>query len=457
MTDKISIKKISSIITTVFLVAIFFYGFLYLRYSNDQFNINNQILLNFMLINFINTLIFAASILIYKKYLNPVSLFCLFIFYYAFSLLPLTPNFIEFSKTTNTVIIITIISFITGSLFAFYNKEFFYNLSILKKSLKKLEIIKSQINSRLFIFALFYLSIIVFFIEIYLIGYIPVFKMFSKFVYEDANDHMINFLHYFVVLSSVLPAFSYILYKKNVITKREYFLIHAISFFINFNFFSRQFLLLYMISLYFAYLFHNKSSLKFGITVISLMIIMFLTVGFLRFMQDNTYKTDNQDKKQIEYLNNISNSKYKLSVIENYLTIYSSNRFYELNKLVNEKNSLNYYGYGMYTFKPIVSVFFLNRLNLVDYDTKFNIPNAVPTFVVDPYLDFGLIGSFLINFIYGFISTIFFFIFWNKKRIGIINFSIIVFCIVMMTFMNYFNTFFVWFVLIINNLLIKDE
>lgn len=174
-------------------------------------------------------------------------------------------------------------------------------------------------------------------------------------------------------------------------------------------------------------------------------------------MQDNTYKTDNQDKKQIEYLNNISNSKYKLSVIENYLTIYSSNRFYELNKLVNEKNSLNYYGYGMYTFKPIVSVFFLNRLNLVDYDTKFNIPNAVPTFVVDPYLDFGLIGSFLINFIYGFISTIFFFIFWNKKRIGIINFSIIVFCIVMMTFMNYFNTFFVWFVLIINNLLIKDE
>ena len=457
MTDQISVKKIILLTSAIFLVAFLFYGFLYLRYSNDYFKIDHNILLNFMLINGINTVVFSTSILFYKKYLNPVSLFCLFVFYYAFSLLPLSPNFSEYSKSSNTVIIVTIISFISGSIFAFYNKESLYNFLLFNNFIKKIKKIKSQINSRLILYVLFYSSIIVFFIEIYLIGYIPVFKMFSKFVYEDANDHMINFLHYFVVLSSVLPAFSYILYKNNVISKREYFLIHAISFFINFNFFSRQFLLLYMISLYFAYLFHNKSSFKFGITVISLMIMMFLTVGFLRFMQDNTYKTENQDKKQIEYLNNISNSKYKLSVLENYLTIYSSNRFYELNKMINEKDSTNYYGYGMYTFKPIVSVLFLNRLNLVDYDSKFNIPNAVPTFVVDAYLDFGITGSILINFIYGFISTIFFYSFWKKKKSGIINFSIIVFCIAMMTFMNYFNTFFVWFVLIINNLLIKDE
>lgn len=432
---------------------------IFLRYNSFDFIIKSYILNKFVIICMIDVFLLNLSIYFYKKYLNPLSLFCLFIFYYAYSLLPLTPGFVELSKTTHTVVILTIIAFVFGLFFPILLKNRNVKYTDYSFFHKQIDSIQNRLNNRIILLSLFLLSIIVFLVEVFLIGYMPVYEMFNRFVYEEANDHMITFAHYFVILSAILPAWALILYRDNKISKIEYYIIHIVSFFININFFSRQFILLYMITTYFAYLNYAKESLKLGIVVITLMFLMFISVGFLRIMQDNTkdYKVQNTENSQVDYLNKLSKTQYKLTVIENYLTVYSSGRFYELNRLVNQRDSMNYLGYGMYTFKPIVSVLFLNRLNLVDYETKFNIPNSVPTFVVDSYLDFGYIGSILINFIYGFISTIFFFLFCEKKKSAIINFSIIVFCIVMMPFMNYFNTFFVWFVLIINRLIIKNE
>jgi oligosaccharide repeat unit polymerase len=369
----------------------------------------------------------------------------------------LNSSYVNLSIKTVLVVVLSIISFVLGAFLLFISKK---NISIYDTITNYLsKLLSVKINGKLLLFTLFFLSVVIFTIEVILVGYLPVFEMFDRFVYEEVNDKLIPFVHYFVVLSSIIPAWAYIFYKKEKISKFQYYFLHIVSLFININFFSRQFVLLYMICMFFSYYFYYKANFRNGILMIISILLMFIFIGFLRIIQDNTkkYKVTEEELINSDYLDNLSKTKYNLTTVENYLTVYSSNRFYELNKFVNQKDSLSYYGYGMYTFKPIISLLFLNRLKIVDYETNFNIPDALPTFVVDAYLDYGIIGSIFINFFYGVLSTVFFLYYYLKKPLYIVNFSIIVFCLAMSSFFNYFNTFFVWMAIFFNTLILKND
>jgi hypothetical protein len=450
-------KKYKTLSIYTLIVAINSFAILLLlkRYSLPVFNIDRSQLMFFGIISYLNVFLLIFSFTVFKKYINPLSLFCLFIFFYAYSILPLTENYRNINFNTHLVVIITLIAFITGLLLPFSKLNIKLKIGKIGKIQDFFSFFQKDNNKVIFLNGLFFLSIIVFIIEVIKIGYLPLLGMFDNFAYRDAIKAQIHFLHYFVVLTALIPSWAYIFHKEGKISKRYYIIIQLVSIFILINFFSRQIILIYLITNFYTYNYYSGLSVKKGILVVIFILSIFFTIGYLRVLQDYSFKPKSAENYQNEYFNRASKSKYNLSTIESFTTLYASARFYALDKFVHQKDSLNYYGYGMYTLKPVISLFFLNRVGFIDYESKFDIPDILPTFVIDAYLDFGYAGSIILNILYGLFVSVSFLSYFKKEKRSIICLSIALFCIIMMPFMNYFNSFFVWLIIGINRLLIK--
>jgi oligosaccharide repeat unit polymerase len=251
-------------------------------------------------------------------------------------------------------------------------------------------------------------------------------------------------------LSSVIPVWSLLFYRKQIISKREHRFILLVSIFILINHLGRQMFLVSGLSLMAYFNFFNKINYRKLVIVMSSGVFIFLFIGFLRTGSLNALDKGN------DIIKKGGGIKYKTNIVESYLVWYSSVRFSIFEEMLEQKKAQDYWGIGSYTFRPI---FKMTRLSNIDYLHKpeFDSLNKLGTYAIEPFLDAGLIGVILVNFMYGFFITYFFRKYSAYENLEyIIPWAIILFCMIMMPFTNTFNTFFTWIVLLFNKFLLKE-
>lgn len=376
----------------------------------------------------------VASIIAYKNLINPVSLYSLFIFLTGYSYIPLSnTQHLSYSYTTEIVLGASIVSFLAGCLL---NRKV---VRIKFRSLNKTAV-------RIIFTVILSLSIAVFALEIAKLGYIPIFNLLSGVnVYSETNDVLIPFAHYLVLFVALVPAIAYAFFKEGKISRFLFLCVVIISAFVILNFLSRQIILLLMLSLFYSYVYFNKISMTRTLSSAAIVVGMFIGIGSLRTGPNDVAGGVN------EYLKAYAQIDKDVALLETYLTLYSSQNFTNLDKIVGDINENTKIGFGIYTFKPIISFLLLDRMGLVYYDPDYDGFMRLGTYVLDPFLDFSFPGVFLINFLLGFLCMNTYRSFTEKVNTqSIINWSVLSFCIIMSAFTNFYDTFFIWFALLLS-------
>lgn len=392
----------------------------------------------FIIVYFIVCLILIGATYYFKNPLNPVNFYSIFILCYGFSFLKLSADSTDLSPTTHLIIILSIIFFILGI--------------VLGNKLKTEQKVLWNKQSKATIFYITFVCIVLTFIlEVKTFGYLPITRIFSFDVYKDTNDKLVSFLHYFIMISAIVPSWAYILYRKEIISKRVliYFSIGAL--FILINYLSRQIFFLLLISAFITYSYYYKVSIVKILSALFIVVFVFVFMGNIRIMKSSSVLNNYTAEKLIRGLGNIH---YNTNILESYVDIYSSQRFDQMNSFVELKKEDGYLGYGIFTLRPLSSILFLDRMGIVNYG-EYKITNDISSYAIDPYLDFGLVGVILLNFLYGFISRLTFVNFIEGNTLYIIPWAMLIFCLIMSPFMNYFNTFIIWFAIFFNRLILK--
>lgn len=110
---------------------------------------------------------------------------------------------------------------------------------------------------------------------------------------------------------------------------------------------------------------------------------------------------------------------------------------------------------GFILLDPFFLSFFLfEKIGVVQRIPELNSEVRVGTYLIDPYLDFGVIGVLVINSFYGYLSARYYNQFKENRPEAIIKFSIIIFCVFMGMFINYYNSMLIWLGFIFNKILI---
>jgi oligosaccharide repeat unit polymerase len=384
----------------------------------------------------IATFAFFLSRIRFKSAVNPISLFVPFLFLLSYSFIQLSDEQVTYSLKTFLVINISIVMYIL-----------FASISYSYKPIK-LFILDNNLKRFLFYFICI-MAFLTFVAECLIFGYIPMFNFSGLDVYNETNAKLLPFLHYFITLMGFVPAWAYIYLKETVISKREYRFFVFISLLILFNYLSKQSFLLLGVSFFISYTFYNKVNLMFLFKSIIAIVILFLFTGYLRLDSEMSVSA-------AEYFRAVSGIKNdNISLFEALFVEYSSKRFSVLDEMVNFSDKIGYLGFGIYTFRPLISLFLMEKLNVIQRITELDSERRVGTFLIDPYLDYGLIGVFVITSFYGYLASRYFSQFKEKYPEAIIKFSIILFCILMGMFVNYFNTMFIWLGLLFNKILMS--
>jgi oligosaccharide repeat unit polymerase len=182
-------------------------------------------------------------------------------------------------------------------------------------------------------------------------------------------------------------------------------------------------------------------------------VLLFFIIGNVRMNQTDAIKKSSENYTPAKFMNNVAGIKFDANIIESTFTVYSSMRYSVMNKFVKKSSRENYYAYGIYTFRPFVSLLCLDRLGIVDFK-NYEVNKELATYAIDPYLDFGILGVLFINFFYGIISRRFYRKYTQRNYKYIIPWVIIIFCLIMSPFMNYFSSFFIWMIWITNKIII---
>ncbi len=384
---------------------------------------------------FFSSTVLAVSFIRFKDSINPVSIYCVFVFLMSYSFIRL--SFLQSSYSVDTIVLLNL-SIVSYLCFAFvdypYKPVFLFSLSFNLR--------------RIFLYTIILGSLITFCIECALFGYLPVLHIASADVYIETNAKLVPFLHYFIVLLAFIPAWSYIYYKLKFIGKTEYRVLLLITLFILVNYLSRQLYLLLGITFFIAYSFFNHVNVKAILRVIIAVFSIFMIVGYLKFNSD--VGTTFSEFSRI--LAGIDND--QVNIFESTLTEYSSKRFTALNKMVIFSDYINYHGFGSYTFRPLLSFFLLEKTGVIERIPDLNSEVNVGTYAIDPYLDFGFLGVIMINALYGFLALRYYKQYKKSYPEAVIKFSIIVFCILMGMFINYFNTMLIWLGILFNKILL---
>jgi len=435
MKIQFNIRKIA-LITFALLSA--FQIFLFVRYR--QMGVNNNIF-SFEVIVLFGVILFCYSIQKWNDLLNPLSLYFIFIFGFGYSLLGLSKYIHPFDPRTIIIISLSILSFSAGAILNIKIKSPFSQILLSKRS------------NLLVYYALIAFSLLSFAYEMIRIGYLPLFNILRFDVYSDSNKKLVSFVHYFAMLFAVIPSWTYILYKRKSVTKRWLLFIFLVSSFVLLNYLSRQLIVLFLIAFMLTYTFYNKLNYRKVAFYSASIIGVFFLIGQIRMSQMNVIQSD-KNYSPTQFLNNMAGIKYKTSLLETTFTIYSSIRYDVLNNFVKKAKYDEYIGMGKHVFRPLISLTFLDRMNVVHYEKDYDVDSALATYAIDPYLDFGFWGVVIFGFLYGLISSHFYLNYKLQNEKYIISWSIIIFCLIMAPFMNYFSTFFVFLIWCINKMVI---
>lgn len=423
----ILIKWISAL--SVFMI----FNYLYWDRYISMFIPAGNVLTSLIIIN-ISFILAIASIVHYKNLINPISLYATFIFFAGYSYLPISnkQNF-SYNWVTETILFLTIFCFILGCLL---NRRV-YRLKIKNFSRRAVRVV----------FLLVMLAaIVVFALEIRMIGYVPILSLSSQVdVYGEMNENLIPFAHYLVLFMAMVPAIAYIFYKEEKLSKILFIITCAIGFFIIVNFLSRQIIMLLMLSLFYAYMYFNKISLAKTLYIGLGIVGMFILIGNLRQGSSELVGGIN------EYLKAFAHIEKDVSLLETYFTLYSSLNFSTFDRFVIDVTYFEKISLGTYSFRPVFSIMFLDRVGIVEYDPRFDGFKRLATYAIDPYLDFNILGVILINLFLGFISMNTFRSYQEKHNPqSIVNWALLSFCIIMSPFTNFYDSFFIWFAVLLN-------
>lgn len=302
---------------------------------------------------------------------------------------------------------------------------------------------------RLVIFwGIFVLSILIFLLECAKLGFIPLTRFFSENVYREMNDNTIPILHYFVQVANITPIWAYLLWKKEFLSKKKRNIVIVISLFIIFNSLSRQMWLLTMVCLVLCYMYYNLVSKRKLLIFMAVGILLFLAIGAVRLVT----VTDN--RSNTEYLQAYAGTQYETNLLETYIALYSTNNFTTFKRFVRESDEQNYRGYGVYTLRPIYTITLLNRIAGFDINPQYDSFSDLGTYAIEPYLDFGIYGVAVLNFLYGLFLAFAYKKYEKKNYRWIVPWGALAFCVLMSAFTNFFNTFFIWFILMLNFLIL---
>lgn len=392
----------------------------------------------FIFIYVMACLIIIGATQYFKNPLNPISFYAIFILCYGFNFLKLSAVSRDLSLQTHLIIILSILLFIMGVLLG-------------DKIKSKPKVLLNRQAKAIVFYVTCVCIVLTFLLEIWTFGYLPLLKMFSMDVYNDTNEKLLSFLHYFILMAAIVPSWAYILFRKEVISKKAFIWFTIGALFILINYLSRQIILLCMISAFITYSFYFRVSVRKIILGLFSAVFVFILMGNIRILRGSSVLSN---YKAEELLRDLGSIKYKTNIFESYLNIYSSQRFDSMDKFVKMKKTENFFGLGIFTFRPLSSILFLDRMGLVDYK-RYNITSQISGYAIDPYLDFGLLGVVLLNFLYGFICRLAFLNFNEGNVLYVIPWAMLIFCLIMTPFLNYFNTFIIWFAIAFNRFILK--
>lgn len=393
----------------------------------------------FILLFFIAVTVVYWSYIKEKYVINPYSCYSIFIFFWGFSFLQINSKQVSLDYYSIYLLVLSILFFFIGVFLVDRIQAINFTLRVSKTNRK-----------RIFFFA-FFLSVITFLLEVISFGYVPLFRMFVVDIYNETNTKLFPLLHYFVMMSAIFPTWAFLLKKQQMITNKQYNIILLISMFILFNFLSRQLLLMFFFCFLFAYLYYNAISLLKMSLILLLPLIMFLSLGYIRLLTGIGDHTS-----QLDYLQDYAGTRHEANLLETYGALYASNNFTTFKEFVDKSSEEVYNGYGVYTFRPLITLSLVDKFGFAKINESYNSAKALATYAIEPYLDFSLFGVVICNIFYGFLSGYYYRLYKRKKQTAIVPWSILVFCIIMTPFTNYFNMFFVWLILFLNIAIIPN-
>lgn len=368
---------------------------------------------------------FFFSLRHYQSIINPIGLYSIFIFLWGYSYIPLTMNQqTNYSLLTEMILLVAILCFMTGALWP--GKIWRFTLKYFDQSLLSVMFLAMVCSCTL-----------AFLFEVAKIGYFPILNL-SHQTYGDVIHNLIPFVHYLSLFLCLMPAIAFVYYKNSIIDRNLFILVVLIALFAMLNLLGRQNILLLFISVFFAYGFFKKISNLTILTVMATGVLLFILLGYLR--------EASADAALVHYaLKKYAGITADTNILETYLGLYASQNYSTLDKISGLAYTNEFWGMGMYTFRPLVSLLFLDRIGLVEYTLQYNGEMQLGTYALEAYLDFKMVGVVVINLVYGRVAAIAYNSYREKRSwFSIISWSLVSFCILMTSFTNYFNQFFVW-------------
>ncbi|WP_432223076.1 O-antigen polymerase [Flavobacterium sp. TMP13] len=397
--------------------------------------IQNDQIINFSIYYCYASFALVLSNIRYKAIINPISIFVPFLYLLSYSFLQLSSEQFSYSPKTFLIINCSII------LYLFFATLNYNSVPV------KIFTFNNDIRQKLLCFICL-MALFTFAVECYVFGFIPILNITNADLYGETNEKLVPFLHYFILLNPLLPTWAYIFLKEKIISKKEFKFILFISLFILLNYLSKQLYLLFGISFFVTYTFYNSINVKSLVKALGVMVLVLGAVGFVRLDSELTMSA-NEFYRAIAGIDNEN-----ISILEAVFVEYSSKRFSVLDQMVEYSDYISFLGYGIYTFRPFTSFFLLEKIGIIQRVVELNSESRVGTFLIDPYLDFGIIGVVLLNAFYGYLAVRYYNQFRKKYPEAAVKFAIIIFCILMGMFVNYFNSMLIWLGLIINKIIL---
>lgn len=377
----------------------------------------------------------------YGEIINPYTFMGLFIIQWGISFIRFSSRQHEYSLLSNAIAVASISCFCIGMLAV--GKRTYRSELILNDKMKVL------------VFHLFFWGgVVVFLLEIMRVGYFPflvILKGRNSNVYGEMNRSLIPLAHYLVLFHALLPVMAFLLYKRMLISKFMLRIFIAVSVFMLLNYLGRQFFLIIVISGLAYYNYHHKLSIIRLVVIGIGLAALFMIFGNMRSHTETLEEANT-------FLRFYSDIPYEISLFDTYMTLYSSLNFSTFNTMMNSAFDQMYLGYGIYTFKPMISLLFVDRVGLVNYPEAYDSFMSLGTYMAEPFLDFGWIGVIVINLFYGaFCAMVFNAYYYKNGTLAIVNWTVVAFCLFMLTFANYFNNFLIWFFVIAVNMFAEKK
>ena len=361
--------------------------------------------------------------------------YSIFIIAFAYYFLYLSKKQIKLESKTVVIVLLSIFSFLFG---------YFIDVKI------KIPMIHFKCSEKKAVNFCFYFGAFVFFLEIAINRYIPILATIgsgSKY----GSFKTIPFLHYILMLEAILPCY-YLIKEKNCRIKIIKILF---IFFIIMNLESRQLLIFLMLSIFNTLFLQNIKNNPKKVNTTTVLFIIFLATSFIVL---GNLRVGSDDI--VDYLKAYSGvpKEKKVSLVDLWFNLYTSMNFSTLQKIISNAESDGFSAFGRFTLKPIISLLLLDRIKIITYPTQYNSFVLLGTYICDIYLDFGIIGVSIFNFVYGIISRNSFRALLEKNNVSnIINYTFIIFIIIMFSFTNFFNTVFIFFAIVFNNSFLYDR